>query len=134
VIFENNIGAVEKIQGFYDRWVPIMGLEKWNGELMLDPDDKTTTIADCCAQWEYKRFTITVYPPILPLNIRRAEWVIVHELVHVLYQPLRDMLAALLEQVDEDAQEVLDLMYDKHEDRVTSEVADALLRAHGYSS
>jgi hypothetical protein len=75
------------------KWIAFLGLESFGVIVDYDPDFKEGSRecwADCCSSWEYKQALITVYlPSFLSSSQEEMESVIVHELMHVMVNEMR---------------------------------------------
>jgi uncharacterized membrane protein len=73
-----------------------LGLGLWDGSLIFSDSIKEdrwgfTTYAETNADWRYLRFTVTAYPNVMiNLSEDKLEDVIVHELMHVFLNEVRE--------------------------------------------
>lgn len=131
---------VERLESLHRQWVPILGLDGWRDESYIDlnaADDGSLTHGVVeAADWEYERFRIRYSPNLLNFGDDDfVEWVVVHELSHVVAAPIRDLLLDLLDEVadDEDGAEVvLERLALRMDDQWTSRTATALIKAESY--
>lgn len=87
----------QRLRTLFRRWVPLLGLDAWDLTVELAPSDKMSTevgqqfdtAAECVAVWEYQRATIRFAEP-LPDDVVLENHV-VHELMHVVLNELRDV-------------------------------------------
>lgn len=127
------------LQDLHSEWLPLMGLQGWRDESFVDleaTDDGALTHGMVeAADWEYERFMIR-YSPNLLTKLQDdpgfVEWVVVHELSHIVSCPIRDLLMDMLDEIseDEDAAEViLERLAVRLDDQWTSRNATALIAA-----
>lgn len=117
-----------KIQGLHAKWAPILGLGDWQDMSYLDHGEHDGVFAEVVMnQWEYKRFRIRYTSEMLKKEDLEA--VVVHELVHVLTAPIRNIVEGLLSRSDEDDDSLLSYFFRLHDERATTEIASALRRA-----
>jgi hypothetical protein len=82
----------KKIESYIKEWKQLLGLNEWR----IEANYKTLASEkgpDCEAMinpsWEYQSAVLTVYlPTIFDSTDRELEYIIVHELVHCLVQPM----------------------------------------------
>ena len=108
----------KKITRFVEKWRVPLGIKWWSvnfyyeREYAKDDDkhDSCHTGATCKVQWPYKTAQITFYLPALDtLDDEELERTVVHELIHILVNEMRDF--------DEGA---------NHEERVVSDLTSAV--------
>lgn len=112
---------VAKVQGYFDKWLVILGLGDWRlvYPFYHGPIPNSEASMDCSAKWEYKSATISIsaaenadWPDT------RLEWNAVHELMHCLTMPLAD-------QADENCPAARMLV-----ERVVTDLTNAVLWAY----
>lgn len=83
----------EFVEKCLDKWIPIMGLEKWSISRSYFPGLKTsstTTLMEIGSVWEYSQATFNVYLPTLSdMTDSQLEGIVVHELCHPLVMLMR---------------------------------------------
>lgn len=113
--------ASERVNGILDRWIALLALGHWTINRDLRRQDKpdfrddgsSSEVARCHVNWQYEDATITVWlPEAHEYTDERLEWVMVHELMHIVLNEMR-----------EDRKNIL------HEERVATVLAKALIRA-----
>ena len=76
------------------KWRAILGLARWRDTVQFvdrfkDDDDKGAIGAECVVRWPYRRYLIYIYMPVIAAyEDETLEQLIVHELCHVLLDPL----------------------------------------------
>jgi hypothetical protein len=96
---------LERIVQFVKRWLIILGLTEWDVEVeFVDEDTDSGDVTDfspdptkvvlMCTDIArgYKRATISIYPRVLGFSPAKQEQCVVHELVHLVVEPLDDLL------------------------------------------
>jgi HAMP domain-containing protein len=120
----------QRFRPLQEKWKRLLGLDDWTDTSTVATKGDGKTWAECNAQWEYKRFAITYYPNAAQLDDDLFEWVVVHELVHVLLSPLIslvDELGTVLDE-DEDATSLVRWFATFQNERATSELTNTLLK------
>jgi len=103
-----------------DKWIPKLGLEWWiikcdycDSHKFIEIEDSKTAVAFCHVNWEYMNVTIRVNKDHLEDEKEsNIETIVVHELMHVLLNEMRD----------DDCNSI------SHEERVATVLAKAFLR------
>lgn len=124
---------MERIRALHAEWMPILGLGDWTDQSYVceEPDGKTYAEVEKM-QWEYKRFAIRYFPDLALHDDDFLEAIVLHELIHVLRDPERRLLFDLIDQVDTEEDDLGDTLrefYRMHDERLTTELAHALIRA-----
>lgn len=122
-----------KIEEHHKDWIEILGMIDWQDQSFVAEESDGRTYAEVTKlQWEYKRFQVKYSPDLGLGGPQHVEETVIHELVHVLMDPLRRLVIELLDIADEDDDEAFDLireLFRLHDERVTTEIAKALYRA-----
>ena len=89
-----------KIKGHMDYWTVRLGLRWWrvvseyvrdSGDMKTDGNRAPDTAANCAADWRYMHATIKFNMPVYAeSDADEQEYIVVHELCHVLVNETRD--------------------------------------------
>lgn len=122
-----------RVKRLHAEWMPRLGLGDWEDRSYVTSKSGEGTFGEVeVSLWEYKRLRVCYYPELAAQETEVIDNVIVHELVHVLYAPVRKMMHSLIDEVceeDEASGEIVQQLYMMHDERATTEVANALIRA-----
>lgn len=107
-----------RIMKIFDSWRLNMGLRHWEvtTEFVREPqEDRVAGRAH--VRWEYQLATLEFFcAELLPLSDRNLEEIIVHEMVHILVNEMREF-----------AKDTESAAQMKHEERVTTILTNALI-------
>lgn len=82
----------KRIAKYIKKWVPLLGLQQWRLEVNYVETyraDDPNTEADTSATWQYLKAVLRFYLPcFVHFDDDYVEAVVVHELVHVLVNPM----------------------------------------------
>lgn len=107
---------VKDIKALHRKWWPLMDLPHMTCDLVFTVVDNDNKIASASVLWKYREATITWFlPTAANCTPQELESTTVHELCHVLNDPVKDRLK-------DESDEQLEL--------ATENMARALLRVH----
>mgnify|MGYP007083430561 CR=1 FL=1 len=84
-----------KIKALVDKWVFVMGLKWYEIDIAYKMGDAESRgdgficTAMCHSRWMYRSATLTIWVEELPEDPYKLEKLIVHELCHILVEPMR---------------------------------------------
>jgi len=116
----------QRIRRLEKKWAPLLGLRWWSIEYCFydkrkryakaTERDGQTSVASCVADWRYLTAVVSFNLPMwTTLSDAKAEWVFVHELMHIFLQELQ---APRTDHMD-------------HEERICTSLAKAFLWIRG---
>jgi hypothetical protein len=83
-----------RITDLLDKWQGPLGFKWWSIShtfLREEDSEEPDTAARCHTRWQYRKANIRFYmPTCAELDDTELEWVVVHELSHVLVAPIED--------------------------------------------
>lgn len=88
--------AKKRVAVLFEKWVKRLGLGWYQVDVEYkagDGDDRGdgyTTAMRCVSRWEYRTATITVWIEEIPDDDYKLERMVVHELMHIFAEPMRD--------------------------------------------
>lgn len=87
----------DTLKRYVGKWVPILGLDSW--ELTVDyvlapsNDCIVDQAGRACVRWKYKEAEVSFYlSSITEVDEARLEYIVVHELCHVLLNQMRGVM------------------------------------------
>ena len=86
-----------KIESFLEDFDFIVGTQHWDKTLVIKDEDKDNQLASVECDRKYKRLTINIYPCFFKENPKSQAETLVHEMVHVLIDPLQQVANDMLE-------------------------------------
>lgn len=126
----DQVGA--RLWPVHAKWRGFLGLDEYDDTSYLSTDDNGGTYGECeLISWEYRTIRIKYYPLVGTLDDDRLEWVVVHEMLHVLTVPNRKMLEGMADKFDDDDEGTQQALLDALrliDERVTSDLTHAILR------
>ena len=111
---------------FWEKWLLTLGFRHWSitADFLRDKDvsaEGWECLGKCSVGWEYMQAIVTFYVPgLLDKSDKDLEEIVVHEMVHILVNEMRQFAPETLskEKMDEAM---------KHEERVVVMITNALL-------
>lgn len=108
----------KRVRRYLDKWRNLLCLWNWTGGVSWSEERKTgepegaETLADVYVDWKYLDYCINFYLPCLPGKTdKEIERYVIHEMAHILVNEMRE------EGI-------------KHEERVASQLTNALLNVY----
>lgn len=116
----------KRVKKYLDKWIASIGLGWWKINIewetvRSEEDDRGSCAAEARTTWEYREATIVFYLEVVAgESDEELEYIVLHELMHVFVNEMREWQCATAETVYEAV---------RHEERVCTDLAKAFLWA-----